>query len=305
MYFWLPSGAASIIVSTVFTLVYLDILSEKYKKVLKIPNHVSWDRGTLKEDLMNAEEYTVSHRIYLDLVKKLHDFLVKIDHKVHSAVNIYFIACLLLLLFINFGYWYFTYLVHGAETFGFLQENALKKIFPDEKMQTAVLKFYKDYGEIFLNYTASFIMFFNALSLFVVLSVIRWIQSRKDKRFFFCLDLCFFRLPDHLIFLYIPVATAFVGLFFYKFFEPYKYLLSNIIIIFSFFYFLNGTAIVRVYTKIRFLPFGSLLLISFIVSLFIPEILLLMVAAFFLIGLFDFAFDLRKKALHHASLREN
>ena len=210
----------------------------------------------------------------------------------------------MVLFIVNFGYWYLIRITGDLESFNVLKDDIIKKIFPSEKMQSDFITFYEKYKEIFLNYSASLIMFLNILVLFPVLQIIRWVSSYKDKKTFFCLDICFFKLPDNIIFLYILVAGSVISLFFYeyKWLESYKYLLNNTFIIFSLLYLFNGLAIVRVYTKARFLPFKGILLINFILSWFFPEVFFLIIVILFLVGLFDFAFDLRKKALHHISV---
>ncbi len=303
IFFWLPSGASTIILASLFTLIYLKRYSKNNQTLLKIPDGVSWDRKILKQEFSNVEDSDARQRIYLDLIKKLNNFLDKIDQKMGAKVNRYFLILLATLFLVNFGYWVVHYLINGFEISSFFSKDRIKNLIPDKKLQSDFLKFYDQYGNIFINYSASLTMVLNTISLFLILPIVRWIKSKKDSKSFFWLDLCFFRLPESTILLYIPIICLFTISLFYDIFDGYAYWFNNFVFIFSFVYFLNGFAIARAYAKARFLPFGVFFLIVFFVSWFAPHLFLLIIFSLFMIGLLDFAFDIKKKALHHVSVR--
>ena len=303
VFFWLPGGASTIIVITVFTLIFFDTDSKQNETVLNIPNDVSWNRDILKQELASVEKYDDRQRIYLDFVKKLNSFLSKIDKRMGNRVNYYFITSLALLFCINFGYWVFYYTTGDLSITQLFDKSRFESLVTDEKVRAALLEFYKKYGGSMLNYSASLTVILSTLSLFLVLPIIRWINSKKNKSSFFWLDLCFFKLPESTILIYIPILSLFVASIFYNILGKYSHWFGNLTFIFSVLYLLNGFAIVRAYTKARFLPFGFVFLIAFVSSWFVPQIFILLIFSIFIVGLLDFAFDIKKKALHHVSVR--
>ena len=303
VFFWLPSGASTVIVVTVFTLVYLSMYSKKNQIILEIPNNISWNRDALKRELTNVDKYDDRQRIYLDFVKKLNKFLGNVEEKLGSRVNYYFITSLTILFCINFGYWFFQYATESLLIAQLIDKLNIEKLVSDEKVRTELMGFYKKHGDSLLNYSASLTMILNALSLFLILPIIRWMRSKKNAKSFFWLDLCFFRLPESTILIYIPILALCIISIFYNVLGEYSYWFSNLAFIFSFLYLLNGFAIARAYTKARFLPFGPIFLIVFLSSWFVPQFFLLFVFSLFVIGLLDFAFNIKKKALHHISVR--
>ncbi len=303
VFFWLPSGASTVIVVAVFTLFYLSVYSKKNQITLEIPNNVSWDRDILKRELTGVDKYDDRQRIYLDFVKKMNSFLGNVNQKMGSRVNYYFIMSLALLFCINFGYWVFQYATDNLLIFQLFDKSKIEKLVSDEKMRTSLIEFHKNYRGNLLNYSASLTMVLNTLSLLLILPIIRWMRSKKNEKLFFWLDLCFFRLPESMILIYMPIIALFIVSIFYNVLGEYSYWFANLAFIFSFLYLLNGLAIARAYTKARFLPFAPILLIIFSFSWFMPQLLLLLVLSLFIVGLLDFAFDIKKKALHHVSVR--
>ena len=305
IFFWLPSGASTIIAGAVATLIYLNIYSKKHKSALKIPKDVCWDRSVLKQELTSVKVYEERQQIYLDFVKKLNGFLSKIDKKVGPYVNQYFMVTLAVLFCVNFGYWVLHYWADSLQISHLFDKSKMESLVTDEKTRTELLKFYEQHGKTILNYSASLTMVLNTLSLFLILSLVRWIRSRKNKGYFFWLDICFFRLPEPMVLVYIPALALFIASIFYNVLDEYAHWFGNLVFMLSFLYLLNGVAITRFYAKVRFLPSGIIFLIIFFSSWFIPEAFLFFIVALFGVGLFDFLFDIRKKALQHVPPRKD
>ena len=296
-YFWLPGGASTTLIASVITFLYLELNAKKYKKILRYPKNMIFDRVVLKNTMIQITDTVIRKGKYLDSVTQFSKFLKKVDESIKYTTSYYYFLSLVVLLFVNFGYWFLVYHTNPG-VIEQLKENSLKGIVPmyEDKISKEDLDriahiFYFDYSVVF---TAVFELF----TLFFLLAIVSWWhrKGRREKTFFF-LSIGFFKLPQQFILFYISLLATLTVHLYVPFSESYGLILNNLILLFSILYFLQGISIAFLYAKVRYLPQGIILGITFLFFYFIPMTLVMVLASLFLIGLFDFAFDLRKKTL--------
>ena len=254
------------------------------------------DRVTLKDSMAQIKDPLTRQKKYFDSINQFSKYFRKTDEAIQYSVSFYYFLCLGLSFAINFGYWLLIYLTDPKVIENFKKnssENIIriyKNEIPKEHLDQTIQTIYFDYAPVF---TA----LFNLFTILLLVLIVHQFWKKKHKNTYFLLSINFFKLPPKAILFYIPLLAVLMLRLYVPFLEPYALFLNNLILLFSIFYFLQGVSIVLLYIKVRYLPLGFIMIPTLLICYFIPVVLVLLLFLLFLLGLFEFALDFRKKTL--------
>ncbi len=284
--FWLPGGASTVLVGTIFSLIYMDVKG----KNIKFNRLPAMDRKKFKDKLLDIKDISERQAEYSSIIKKTSSALLNRDKKIGYLTTRYFLYSLLTLLGLNFSYWFIAY-SKKLPTIEFIEKEIFSKLLSNQEAQDILVS-------VYTNYTPILILFFNTITLFILILIIRMIKQKKKDESFSLAKIDFFKLPHSSIFFYLPLLIVFLLMVTFKIEDAlWGPLVKNMILIFSFFYLLQGAGISILYLNIRLLPINFIFGIIFLLSYFIWPFFLMTIGLFFCLGLLDFAFNIREKAL--------
>ncbi len=296
--FWLPHGMSTLVVTLAFTLpFYYPKGSLEQVLSVRLPS-----RAQLREAMVQAPFPEDRQSLYLKIVK---DYSLLWSHKDkiltvwNTQVLIWLMVVCTVLGFGVLAQDFFT----GETVANYLQQaNELSRsMLPKEVIADELA----EANKIALSLSPA--MYFVMSSIFVLfyLSLARLVVLRKVGMAVPVGQLVLFRLPDVFIWGVIAIGAMLLAVVLGELNQSVFIITLNLMIILVFLYFLNGLSIVQLFFEIRLLPGSWILLGIFMASLFWAPLFLVLVAAVMILGLGDFFFNFRKKALQPAILSEN
>ena len=293
-YFWAPGGMASVMLGTLLLLQYATMKTEGgelFKE--RIPN-----RGQLKEILMKTDDHEERQIIYVRLIKELSSrILSKNDKSVefHTKFFLLVIGSIMIVNFAVLAYFYFEVsafqnLIHKGLNEFIETMNKTLKIAQTPEEKKLLLKLAIDYSPIS----------FFAVTCIVQLILKAYVNRTLDRQNTSILqpgNFLFFRLSENFIWFFLAVAAAFLVGINFEIHRLFRQIITNIFAITSILYVLNGMGIITAYCRIRFLPIRIIIVASVTLIIINRALFMIFCLFFFLLGILDFRFNLRKRAL--------
>ncbi len=291
--FWLPGGSSIILCIIGITIFFLD--NKQYHSTMK--KSYKLNRNKTKQELMKIDDIFERHKAYLERVKKMSQDLLKRDKEIGKQVTLYFVVAILATFFLTAIYWICAY-HYNWEVLNLFKEDFMKKL---DTLLTTLQHDKKSISTNLMDYKSYFfvaILITNVLCIFLSIAVLRLMNIRKKVISFYPPEITFFHMPDHTIIVFLVLLSLFTYALgrhptTSSFFEWTMTLLS----INALLYIVQGIATITIHLRIRLLPPRAILGLYFVLSYFSIHIFVFISFCFLLIGLLDFVFEFRKKAL--------
>lgn len=301
LYYWLPGSIGMVVISALLTIPFL-----KPGAIIRGTVSETPQRRQVREALMSSAGPEERQQIYLGLVQKL-SLVYKKRLTESSPRNTWFVIAIIFSLFaIAFSALLVFFQADTTravdaivEMFGStkaLQQAEAQKIPPEELREGIELVIHLSPAVVFIQ---------NAIVYFILLTIMRFIYqvSKKDASIIGAMNL--FRLPELFIFFFISLAALVATLVYYETEGWAFYIPLNALLITAFLYLLQGWGIMSLFFKVRIFPVAGLLAVILMISLFFDQIFLMIAFLLIMVGLSDFWFDFRNKALHPRSISRN
>ncbi|RME89595.1 MAG: DUF2232 domain-containing protein [Candidatus Hydrogenedentota bacterium] len=293
---WLPFGLAPFVVSTYVLLAYRTALrTEQVQELVTVPPELS--RKELKVAIAENQDPVESRKIYLGFIERLHRVWTLRDQLFRKPTVVLTMTAILFPFVILMMYLYKAEVQYHALSQYMDQAWNLFKAWMQNKTE---LPPKEEFMHQIKSYGAIFLFFQFMLSHFFVLWLVRKINEKKQLKHLPVGEVSLFVLPDVVIWVYIALGGMLLAAYSFRWDEPIRLVFTNLFAIFSLIYVLQGVGIFTLFLHLRYLPVKAVWLIIFLASLFFPALLLFWISLFWLIGILDFWFSFRKKALHPA-----
>lgn len=297
--FWLPGGAMTILTGTLAFLLILN--PRKFKHDLTIQLR---ERKELRKIIATMEDLEERRNFYVKSVEAVSLLWTKKEKAIGKKNSIFLLSLLLVIFALDYAA--LAYFFQSKEgVFQFLQ--SYNEQIPAElasiKLDEQALK---NYVNILTHYSPFLVFLQNTFSLWVLSLVVVKVQNLKEPKpekgvpsYF-----SYFSLPDYAIFGFLLLALQFLvvqqitkeGMLYYA--------SVNLLLVGGFFYVIYGTSIIWSYFKVRLLPATWFFGMATFIALLIQEFLLSLLFFSFFLGIADFWFHFRKKALHPSLVDE-
>ena len=293
--FWNMNGTSSILI---FSYMFLWFHKKTFSSI-NIHEEEIESTKNIREKLINIEDIQQRKNEYIKYAvlsaKQLQSNITTIKY----TNTLFWLGSLSSILIIQFFVEHLkTYLYSGDFLFFSYITTKIKTIIPTFPQESLELMF-KYYP------TMWFIFGFTLLVVLTnIIKLLLFYKKETTSTSYFATDLYLFKLPDYSIFIFL-ISLIYVTLTFYFHFklQSLDYIFFNAFLICSFVYFLNGLAICLIFCKVRLMPVKTISLVILLLSLFLIELLLLLMVFIIILGIIDFVFELRKKALHSIPMR--
>lgn len=289
--FWMPGGASTIIVATALFLIFAThqkLAPQKFPQLA--------DRNQIQESLMESTSLNERQEKYVQMVQERARTLLRMEEHLTPLNTRFFMISFLVLMATNYPILEFHLL--GSETFS----KTLASFFEEVSLEPGLFEEQKNrFFDIIYSYSMLF-TFINILTAFYFLtSIARRILAYRKIEVSPYGSFTFFRLPDPMIWAFIAFALAFILLS--RMAEgalpEYLYVvITNLFFILGSLYTLQGFAIAGLYLVVRMLPVASIFIMIFLLSMVFPAFFIFILVSFLILGLLEFWFNFRKKALH-------
>lgn len=289
--FWLPGGAMTILTGTFAFLLILNPQKFHHNIPVKFQG-----RKELKKLISSIEDIEERRSFYVKSIEAFSLLWIKKDQDIGKK-NSFFLLALLLVVF-SVDYAALIYFFQSQEgVFQFLH-NYNQQI-PAElsavKLSEEALKTYAS----FLTHYSPFLVFVqNTFSLWVLSLVVVKVQNLRETQKNVPSYFSYFSLPDYTVFVFLFLALQFLVVQQMNI-EGYIYYISaNLLLIAGFLYVMYGVSIIWSYFRVRLLPASWFFGMAAFIALLIQEFLLSLLFFSFFLGIADFWFNFRKKAMH-------
>ncbi|MDH5719987.1 MAG: YybS family protein [Spirochaetia bacterium] len=289
LFFWLPGGAAVILMGVTFFLVFKSQKGMISKKTAqKLPT-----RDEIQKSFDGIEDLDQKKEKYFVFIKKIKNYYQKIHQKTTEQNTNFLILLFLSSFALNFLVLMYMY-YSGDIVSNYLQDSF--KPFAE---------FYKSMGisveEVIAQlkrFSPAIIFLQNAISLFFLFTLIRKIYEYKKKETLFLGRLSFFKMPDNIIWLFILSGGVLALSYITQIPDNILMVFENLTAIISIMYVFQGLGTIWIFCRVRFLPLQWIILSAFITSMLWPGFLFFYIIMSFFWGLGEFWFSFRKRALH-------
>jgi len=290
---WLPDGISVVLTST---LLILFSAREQNRVLGQEAIETIPDRKTIREDLAKIESIDQKQDYYMKTVRVMAYLLSRNDKHLARPNTLFLITSISMLFLLDFNVLYFGFFDTPVfkETYNtYLNLFFNPEVIGADKAEPARLEF----TTTLLRYSASMIFAtISVIFLFVSMLVRRVLYSRGIKNSDLG-GLAHFKLSDLFIWSYIPVGMLYAGSFHIAVPEIVRFVIENIFWILTVLYIFQGASITYLFFTTRLFPLQITVILTFTLSLFFPFAFITTVTALAMIGLLDFWFDFRKKAL--------
>ncbi|MDH4261880.1 MAG: YybS family protein [Spirochaetia bacterium] len=284
--YWTPGGAATIIVAT--SIICYSLTKEawfKDKIVEELP-----ERNKVRKKIFDIESNEKRQIEYIHLIQKISLTYEYNNKSILLPNTIFFLFSFFTLFFIDFS---------AIIAIHLNNPDLIKKLF-EEAYQVLVVspgtfdEWYTDLTQL----GALNIFIFNMIFFLLLLGIIQQILTYRKIRLPVIGNLGFFQMPFYSVWIYIAA-----GLYFLISLQLWHdninlFIAKNIFYIFSTLYIFQGISIFWLFLQVRLLPSAGIVIGMLLFAATFQILSIIILSFFILIGLMDFWFDFRKKALH-------
>jgi len=287
--FWSPGGMATIISSS-FAIFALYYISPRFitSNLPELPN-----RNLLRAKLSSVTSLEERKILYINFVQSLSQAAGSVNRLV-TSLNTWFLLLILIASFIvNYSVFYL----------GFIKNGLFKEIFSEIYSQimveptTSLKETENDLYQLVIQYSA----FFTFLQISAVFFIISFFYNKiaviKNQKRTILGHLGFFRISDYFILLFIVFALGLAYIYFKKIDLFWVPIYENIFFILCTLYIYQALSTLWLYFYVRMLPFGQIAFVTIILGTIFPFITGALLLSLLIIGLLEFRFEFRKKAL--------
>lgn len=292
-YFWLPGSTSVVVLTAILALGAFSPGVPLQKMIsLEIPSSLQ-----LRDTLLRAGDQDKKQAIYIKLVN---DYAKLWRHRETLLGRMQSIQ--LLIIFAGVHLVNFLYL---ATDFVFrpVLSKQIKEILPEIKkafpnINNSKVDITEVFKKSFMEYALGYSFFQNALTILITLFVMRFIIRRRNGAALPLGSLNLFSMPEKFIFIFIA-SLALPILSFYVNVPSIPYLIfTNIAIFLLILYIFSGMGIFNIFLEVRLLPSNWIFLGILLISSFFPIAFIIFLGIMAMLGLGDFFFNFRKRALH-------
>ena len=284
--FWAPGGAATIITGT--SIIAYSLVNEawfKGKKTDLLP-----ERKTVREALYKFNSTEDRQQEYIIQIQKISIAYENNNNSILLANTLFYLFAFVTLFCVDFT----------AITIIHINNPDLIKTLFFQVYQNFVVNpgtFEAWFSDI-IKLGALHIFIFNIVIFMILYYVIGQVLKFRKISLPLVGNLSFFHMPFYSLWAYILSATFFLVTLKFNYGNLPLYVAKNLFFIFSTLYIFQGISIFWLFLQVRLLPAGAIV-VTILVFAFLFQLLSVFIFSFFvLLGLLDFWFDFRKKALH-------
>ena len=292
--FWSYNGAFTLFLFT-YCFLYFNNLTSKSIEIYPLTD-IKKVRSQLIS-IINPSEKEVQ---YLNLCKEEAKTLNSIHDILQYKTTIFWVATTFGITIIQSIVLFIKYYANTSFSLLAHLKSDIQKIIPEKVFPKTLFNTMVDYYPIIT--LLSYLLLANSVIIFLKFII----TFKKENRHLrpWVSDAYYFKLPDFTILLFLPIlilASIRLG---FKIINPtLDYILLNTISIFGIIYLLNGLSILFIFLRVRLLPSRLIIIITLITGFFLKEFLFLCLFSLVIVGILDFVFNLRKKALHSIPIR--
>ncbi len=290
--FWMPGGLSTIAAGA---LIYLYFATDKRRTIPEALGRLL-DKNAIRENLMSSNSLEERQEKYIQMVQERARSLARMETFLTPANTRFFFVAFLFLMILNYPILEFHFL--GSEIF----TNTLSSFFEEVSVDPGLFEEQKrQFFDIIYSYSMLFTFINVLVAFYFITSIGRRIFMYRKIQISPYGNFTFFRLPDSLIWGFILLALLFIlfNKMDARFFPEIAIVMgTNLFFILGTLYILQGIGILALYMLVRMLPSASIFLMLFLLSMVFPSFFLFIAFVFLLLGLLEFWFNFRKKALH-------
>lgn len=292
--FWFPSGPSNIVLSA--AIVGYALTTDRWfikkngeqKKVFLFP-----DRRQIRENLMKIESIEERQHEYVNIVQRVAQAIEMNDQAFINTNTVFFLLSFAVVFGLNFA---------GIVYIDISQPAALKDIYKKlYDMANSMVHIPQSLDEAFadfIRYGAVRLFSYYILFFFLVLSIMGRIFDYRKVRRPLIGNPMYFHLPVFSVWISIASGLIYLLVLHYKIEGPLLFVTENFFLIFMILLVFQGISIFWVYLQVRLLPAGAIVAALILSAFFFQSFAFIVLGFFLVLGLLDFWFEFRKKALH-------
>ncbi|MDH5717433.1 MAG: YybS family protein [Spirochaetia bacterium] len=288
LFFWLPGGTATVLIGSIVLMQFI----RKKGAIIKISAIPRENKEEIKKTLDSMEDLDEKKDLYINMIKKHKDFYNKL-HKKTVKINSSFIYTVLLSAFvINF------IILSVMAMQSNVIDNYISSSFqPLDKLYSSVGITVDEMISTVYRFSPTIVFFQNLITLFFLFFLMRKIFAHTKKKEILLGKISYFKMPENVIWFFILSAGSLTVFNLLKIETQLNVIIENVTAILLIFYLLQGLGTFRIFLQIRFLPFNWIFLAVFMSGLIWPGFFMFFVFLLTILGLGDFWFLFRKRAL--------
>ena len=285
MIYWSPSGFAVIILSSLCVYFFTAL----NQQLVHDDPGILPARQILRADI--TRQGKDKQQVYIEIVQKMSTRAVLLDTQ-YTALNS-------LAMFISFAV---VAVVSGLIfMLAFIQNDLFTAWF--EEIYTKLPFDHTNHSKedtlkYIIHYFPVYAFIQSSLVFLLIASFLRnYFTSSQQKKAFFG-TLTFFKLPD--IFIWIFIGSSILVAVSHRVLNnpELQFISINLFFIIAYLYVLQSIGLIQLYGMIRVLPNTGVLILMVLLSMIFPSVTVYILVALLLLGLLEFWFNFRKKALH-------
>lgn len=306
--FWSPGGTANMMLALA---AFLYFYSDK-KLLSKTTTSFFGDRKAIRDTLSKTASLDERQKVYLNFVGNRQRQLLHNEEKI-TPLNTRYLTLVIFILFLVSYAVLDLHIINQPEfirIFDSTFKEAMKNIpqlISDNPEESAKIieETSAQMKELFHTYfivgTFSGTLLYT-LFLFSVCSTILRLKKLPTTNFGLFSQ---FKLPEMALWALLGLIGVLIAFNQLLPESPWVYIPANLLGIIALLFALQGMGTVWLFFHIRFMPGGSVIFLIFLIGLIFPSFILMALFAFMMIGLLEFWFDFRKKALHPKMLSDD
>jgi len=284
--YWTPGGAATVAVTTVFLLHSLthDVwLKDKRVDLVK-------DRGKIREELFLIESMEERQQAYMHQIQKISIAFENNNNTTLQSNTFFFLTSFIALFILDFS---------ALAILHFMHPDLMKDLFAEVYQAIALNPgTFSAWFSDLLSLSALHIFILNIIFFLILLGIIDRILSRRNLRLPVIGNPAFFQMPFYSVWIYILSGILFFAAIKAGYTGLPLYITKNLFFILSSLFVFQGISILWLFLQVRLLPAAAITSSLFLFAFMFQLFTVLIFSSFLLLGLLDFWFDFRKKALH-------
>ena len=285
--FWRPGGIATVISSTLIA--YL-LLANKTLAEFS-PDYRVPDRQSLRNSFDETVLPEKRQEIYKGVVRKNSLMLSLLEEKVTPRNTRFLLLALFITSFVLF--FVLKFFFFHTEVFDRVMTQEIELLMTEPGYFSP-----HEFMTLVYDYSPFFIFIENTLYFFIIYHFCRLALSRVEARLSVFGNLMFFRIPDLWVWVYILMAVIVILTTRYLPKSEWLHIPRNLLLLGTFLYIIQSFSTLWLFLQVRLLPSMGIISFAILMALIFRPVAAILLLGMLLVGILEFWFNFRKKALH-------
>lgn len=291
-HFWLPGGSAIVLLTVILSL-------EAFSPDNLLQRMISIDlpsRLQIRDTLLKTDDPERKREMYMKIVMDYSRLWVHRDHILTRPHTLQLLAILLIVHAIGFTYLALDYISRPVLS------NQLAEVLPKaaqlfENDGVNVENFAEMARSYLLQYAGGYTFLQNSITILLTLFTMRVLLKRRTGASLPVGSLNLFRMPEYAVWLFLGACILPLVSFRLQVPTLPNAIAINLVIIMGMLYVMHGIGILSVFLEVRLMPSNWIFMGIMLITMFIPYVAFFFLGGMGTLGLADFFFDFRKRAL--------